>query len=203
MSPSNFAQDLSPQQLTVIAALSTGLTVTNAAELAGVHRSTIYNWRRGIDEFRAALRHSRAQIAQLADDGIQSMVSLALDTIQQLLESEKTPASIKLKAAQAILNSARNFNQPANVSPTEKFEQELRSSAENCALDEFLALAEPTPEPAVQPLAEPTPLLDAVRHNSTLLPPSPGRRTIFPLPPPLPRRFGVARRPADPDEEAA
>ena len=95
----NYGPQLSAQQLKVLEALVQGATVTDAAKLAGVHRSTVYNWCTDLAGFRAALRHSRTQTVQAIEDGLQSLATLALDTIRHLLESEKTPASIRLKAA--------------------------------------------------------------------------------------------------------
>ena len=94
MKLSNYGPQLSQQQLTALEALVKGATVTDAAKLAGVHRSTVHNWRTGLAGFTAALRHSRIQTAQTIEDGLQSMATLALDTIRHLLESEKTPPSI-------------------------------------------------------------------------------------------------------------
>ena len=81
MQLSNYGPQLSAQQLTALEALVKGDTVTGAAKLAGVHRSTVHNWCTGLAGFTAALRHSRIQTAQTIEDGLQSMATLALDTI--------------------------------------------------------------------------------------------------------------------------
>ena len=95
--------DLNQPQLEALKTLAAGATVSAAAKAAGVHRSTIYNWCRDHAAFRAALTHSKIQAAEVIDDEIRDLAALALDTIRQLLQSEKTPAAIKLKAAQYLL----------------------------------------------------------------------------------------------------
>ena len=50
-----FDAALSPQQLQVIDALSDGVSSTDAAAQAGVHRNTIAHWRRNSLFFREAL----------------------------------------------------------------------------------------------------------------------------------------------------
>ena len=56
---------LSAQQLAVISALSTGATMTDAADQACVHRNTIANWRRNFLPFQYALAHAQYDRALL------------------------------------------------------------------------------------------------------------------------------------------
>ena len=97
---------LTAPQLEAVKLLATGATVSAAAKAAGVHRSSVYNWCRDHAEFRAALRHSKIQAAEVIDDEVRELASLAVDTIRQLLASDKTPAATKLKAAQYVLEAA-------------------------------------------------------------------------------------------------
>jgi len=46
---------LTPQQLQVVDALSSGATLTDAAAQAGIHRNTVANWRRNSPDFQEAL----------------------------------------------------------------------------------------------------------------------------------------------------
>ena len=185
----NRSAELSQQQLTALQALASGAHVTAAAKAAGVHRSTVHNWCNDLSGFTAALRQSRLLAAQTVDDGLQSMTNLALDTIRHLLESDKTPASIKLKAAQSILSAVKDLAKPpSGLSEMEQIDIKMRTALENGILEE--ALAESVPQPAAaKPVPEPVlvnePKPDSVRHISTLWPADFDPRIIFPLPPPI------------------
>jgi hypothetical protein len=93
---------LAPLQAQVAAALASGATVSAVAAQTDVHRSTIHNWlkepafRQAVDQARKDYAESlRAQLAELS--------GLALDTIRQVLTDPKTPASVRLRAAMAVL----------------------------------------------------------------------------------------------------
>ena len=137
---------LSQPQLEALKTLAAGSTVSAAAKAAGVHRSTVYNWCRDHAAFRAALTHSKIQAAEVIDDEIRDLAALALDTIRHILQSEKTPASVKLKAAQYLLAETIR---PAMA--------EVRANLAN----QPIPLPDPQPEPAEPP--QPTP----IRQTST------------------------------------
>jgi hypothetical protein len=56
---------LPEQQERVIAAISNGASVTEAAKQAGVHRNTVHYWRRSSPSFCAALAHAQYDRALL------------------------------------------------------------------------------------------------------------------------------------------
>ena len=97
---------LSPQQLTVIGALSAGATMTAAAQQAGIHRNTINNWRRNSPPFQLALSQAQYDKALCFREKAEELFDLALDAIRDILTNPKTPASVRLRAALAIVNTA-------------------------------------------------------------------------------------------------
>src|SRR5690349_9412817 len=97
---------LTPQQLAVISALSTGATVTAAAEEAGVHRTTINNWRRDSVPFKVALNDAQYDRALYFRERCEALFDLAVTAIQEILADPKTPPSVRLRAAQAITQMA-------------------------------------------------------------------------------------------------
>ena len=198
MQLSNYGPQLSPRQLKALTALAQGSTVTDAAKLAGVHRSTVHNWCTDIAGFTAALRHSRIQTVQAIEDGLQSMATLALDTIRHLLESEKTPPSIRLKAAQSILAAVRDLTIPPRMSELDQIENQMRTALEDSAMAEALTGRETAPEPAPEPDAQAA-IAAAVRHNSTLSAPPLAYKSVLPPMQRLSPRFNLA----SPGEEAA
>lgn len=103
---------LSPQQLTVICALSSGATMTAAAAEAGIHRNTIANWRRNSLPFQQALADAQYDRALHYREQAEALFDLALQTITELLADPETPAGVRLKAALAILQTAATPPQP-------------------------------------------------------------------------------------------
>src|ERR1700733_3429390 len=130
---------LSPQQLAVICALSGGATMTAAAEQAGVHRNTINNWRRNLLYFQHALADAQYDRAMLFREKAEDLVDLAIQTVHDLLANPNTPASVRLKAALAII-------QTASTPPLPKKQIELNI--------ETVELAQP--EPRVHNAAQPS-----------------------------------------------
>src|SRR5215813_13613968 len=97
---------LTTQQLVVISALSSGATVTAAAQEAGVHRNTINNWRRDCVAFKVALSDAQYDRALYFRERCEGLVDLAMNAIQEILADPKTPASVRLRAALAITQIA-------------------------------------------------------------------------------------------------
>jgi len=95
---------LTPLQDQVLALISAGSTITEAARNTGVHRNTVHNWIRSVPKFR--LGHSRAQEAKAIfwRERATELAAEAIETIRAIMADPKAPASVRLKAAQSILN---------------------------------------------------------------------------------------------------
>src|SRR6266849_8994033 len=102
--------NLSPAQAQVIAALAQGRTVTAAAQEAGLHRNTIYNWYHE-PAFKTAVEEAQSEYVAILSDGMRDLAALALDTLRNLLEDPKTPPAVRLKTALAVLQRP-HFPQP-------------------------------------------------------------------------------------------
>ena len=76
-------RELSKAQLTVIEALMTGSTVTHAASMAGVARTTVHRWLKDDWDFQAELNRERrevrdairSQLLRAAESGVRVVVS--------------------------------------------------------------------------------------------------------------------------------
>ena len=97
---------LSSKQIAVICALSSGATMTDAAEQAGIHRNTIPNWRRNDLAFQYAIAHAQYDRALLFREKAEALIDLAVQTLQQILTDPKAPAGVRLKAALAVIELA-------------------------------------------------------------------------------------------------
>jgi hypothetical protein len=92
----------SPVQAQVIAALAQGRTVTAAAQDAGLHRNTIYNWLHE-PAFQTAADEARREYIATLSDGMRALAALAVDTLRSLLEDPNTPPAVRLRTALAVL----------------------------------------------------------------------------------------------------
>jgi transposase-like protein len=97
---------LSSQQIAVICALSSGATITSAAEQAGVHRNTILNWRRNLLPFQQGLADAQYDRALYFRERMEAEFDLAIQCLHQILSDPITPASVRLKAALAVIQTA-------------------------------------------------------------------------------------------------
>jgi AcrR family transcriptional regulator len=127
MSPDEIRQnpplsELSPVQAKVVLALAQGHTTTQAAQAAGIHRSTVYEWLKNDPGFAAALRQSRREYVRTLRDQMKELSSIALRTLRSLLEDPETPAPVRLRAALAVLERPRypqqGWNLPESLNTT-------------------------------------------------------------------------------------
>ncbi len=94
---------LPPAQVEVAAALAMGGSIVSIARRTGVHRSTIHNWLKDA-AFSAALADLRQQHAAQLDGQLKQIANQAIDTIRQILADSKVAASVRLRAALAVLD---------------------------------------------------------------------------------------------------
>jgi transposase-like protein len=134
---------LSPQQLTVICALSNGATVTAAAAEAGVHRNTIASWRRNLLSFQNGLANAQYDRALFFREKMEEQADLAVDTIRQILCDPKAPASVRLKAALAVMQLVSTPPEPKK-----RTELEIKKVVVKETQPEVHNSAQSTPPPA-------------------------------------------------------
>jgi len=92
----------SPQEQ-VLALISAGSTISQAAQSANVHRNTVHNWVRSQADFRLALSHAQYFKALFWREQAEQLASAAVDAIRDTLTGAGLPAAVRLKAAQSIL----------------------------------------------------------------------------------------------------
>lgn len=161
---------LSPVQAQVVEALASGSTVTAAATTAGIHRSTIYNWYESNDTFVTAVGQARADYTDALRDQLRDLSALALDTIRQILVDPKAPASVRLKAALAVLERPqfpeRGWNLPERIQTPDREQimddlSLMKADYEHVRMEEKLRKRDPistefdTKPAAVEPSAPP------------------------------------------------
>jgi len=142
----------SPQEQ-VLALISAGSTISQAAESAGVHRNTVHNWLNSQPAFRLALSNARRWKAIYWQEQAEELALRAIRTIRSTMQEPEVPAAIRLKAAQYILSLA--MSPPAEGPAT---------------------LRDLPPRPLVvesQPQAAPDPLTETVHNSAQLAPAEP------------------------------
>jgi hypothetical protein len=97
---------LAPNKEQVLSLLASGKTVAEAAEAVGVHRNTINNWRRSSPVFRQRWESMQYEKAMHFREQMQSLVPLAMDTLRQIMQDPKAPATARLKAALEVMKQA-------------------------------------------------------------------------------------------------
>ena len=136
--------DPTAQQQQVLVLLAQGKSINAAAEAVGIHRNTIANWRRSSESFRNHWHTMQYEQAMHWRDELQSIAHVAVDAILKTLTDEKTPASVRLRAALAVIGKVTTV--PA-AQPDLKPSRNLHN----------LAQAAQSPESEVEPLTVPVP----------------------------------------------
>ncbi len=98
------SKDLKKQK--ALDALLDSATFTEAAEKAGISRKTLYSYIRTDADFAIAYRDAQERITLEHVDAITASRAQARDTILSLMNDPAQPGTIRLKAAQIILDKA-------------------------------------------------------------------------------------------------
>lgn len=96
--------NLTPKQVTALTALLAGRTVEAAALAAKVNPATVHRWLAQPD-FQAAHRAARRELAQQGLALVQTLVCAAVGTVADILGDRTQPPSIRLRAAQIVLET--------------------------------------------------------------------------------------------------
>ena len=96
---------LTELQRQVILTLAKGATVKDAADAAGLHRTTIYNWIKNSQEFDDAFGAAQAlHLAELSDR-MEELTTISISTLREILQDQKAPPAVRLRAALAVLKA--------------------------------------------------------------------------------------------------
>lgn len=132
---------LTATQNQVVVALSTGASLSAAAQAAGISRSTIYSWLNDpLSVFSKAIDLAKQQFADSLRDQLHDAAVSALHALIAILNDPKASPSVKLKASLAILTRTDSGKKVWNL--PQYAETELNTSEQN-----FEDLPEPKSEP--------------------------------------------------------
>ena len=91
-------------------ALSDSSSLTEAASRAGISTRTLYNYIHDDLSFSKAYNGIQEQAIISVTDKLSECVGSAVNAIKEIVESEATPPTVRLKAAIAILNIYDNHS---------------------------------------------------------------------------------------------
>ena len=98
-------EKLSRKQEQTIAALLTCDSITAAAAQCGIAEATIHRWLKD-DGFQSAYREDRRAVMQHAIVQVQRATAEAVATLRSVMQDSESPASARVSAAKAILETA-------------------------------------------------------------------------------------------------
>jgi transposase-like protein len=158
---------LTSDQHHVLALLAEGQSLTAAAEVVGIHRNTIRNWRRSVPAFAREIEFAVREQALVWHEAALVLAPKAALVLDEILNDANASASIRLRAALAVLKMAAE-PQPKSLRPFPTVAAEME--AEHGQLLKWKSMAQSTPVHNAQSCTI-TPVRKA---------PEPGRNSICP-----------------------
>jgi len=94
---------LTDPQLKVLNGLVDGISISEAAKAAGIHRNTVTNWRRHNPEFASFLNEALEERAIHYREELEALAFKAIRVLRTILQDVEAAPSVRLRAAQAVL----------------------------------------------------------------------------------------------------
>jgi len=96
-------QFLTPTQTAILQTLSSGLSISAAADAAGIHRTTVHHWCRTIPEFRDTLDAVKHACIDAVRDAMNELVAPSLAILTQIIHDESASPALRTRTALAVL----------------------------------------------------------------------------------------------------
>lgn len=90
----------------VLGSLVRGATITQAAEQAGIDRTTVYRWQKESAVFVAELNRAKSEQLRAIQEELRDLASQAVKTLRDFVSSDAVSSSVKLRTALAILQAS-------------------------------------------------------------------------------------------------
>ena len=98
----------------ILGALLAAGSVRKAAKIADVSEATIRN-RLNDEAFRIQYERAKAAVLSEACDAISARLTLAVDTLCEVLDSTETAATVRVSAADSLLRHGLRYIEAANI----------------------------------------------------------------------------------------
>jgi hypothetical protein len=106
---------ISAKQKRAIAALLTTRDARAAAKQANVGERTLYRWLAEDDAFKRALSKAEGRAIDAAARRLISLQGTAIDTLKNVLDDAEASATVRLRAAQAVLDYLLKLRELRNI----------------------------------------------------------------------------------------
>ena len=94
---------LSPTQVTVLAELLAGRTITDAATAAGVDRVTVHRWLREDFAFQAAWNRDRRELHRATYDRLERLTAKATECIEKAVDRGNVKVALEIVKGMGVL----------------------------------------------------------------------------------------------------
>ncbi|MBL8175301.1 MAG: SEC-C domain-containing protein [Bryobacterales bacterium] len=135
-------QIFTPRQADVLEALASGLSVTAAADAAGVHRTTVHHWCRTIPDFRFALEALKQARIDTIRDGMNELVAPSLAILKNVVLDESASPALRIRTALAVIKFVSTPGKPV----TNTQELDMMVHAYTAGLKQSTPAETPNPE---------------------------------------------------------
>ncbi len=181
--------NLSPAQAQVIAALAQGRTVTAAAQDAGLHRNTIYNWLHE-PAFKTAADEAQHEYTAILSDGMRDLAARAVETLRSLVDDPNTPPAVRLRTALAVLQRPHfpnpGWHLPERIEPPREQQvvdglAEIKADYDAMRMTDAMEASEKRKQPAEAPpiaRCSPCPCGSGLKYKRCCGTASPGKRNV-------------------------
>jgi hypothetical protein len=100
---------LSPVQALALCGLTEGKSVSEAASLAEVSRTTVHRWLKDSGAFQAALNARRADLRAAHESKLDILLTKALSAVESALENGDARVAMSLLQGAGVLTGKRSF----------------------------------------------------------------------------------------------
>jgi hypothetical protein len=94
---------LSPAQVTALAELLAGRTITDAATVAGVDRVTVHRWLREDYAFQAAWNRDRRELRRAAYNRLERLAAKSAECLEKAIDGGDVKAALEIVKGMGIL----------------------------------------------------------------------------------------------------
>lgn len=108
------AEILTPKQIRAVELLICGKSSGDLTKELQISRQTLSRWRRS-DLFQKELTRAQAESLQELTRRLQSLGHLSVEVIREVLESPTAAATVKLRAASAVLESLLRLREAVDL----------------------------------------------------------------------------------------
>lgn len=106
---------MTPRKQKALAALIRAPTIEAAAQELGIGYSTLRNWIKSDDEFRAEYEAALADIFEDASKQARQNIAPALSALREIVDDAENPAAARVQSARVILESALKLAEMTDV----------------------------------------------------------------------------------------